>query len=138
MMRFQVFHHCVIGIDSHGTAVLVEGPLKLYRVMGGPYLSESSQHEGFDPMHGTPGLYRATIECRWRRGSFARVHAGEDPAVELTARDVEAEGFESLAIDRCDVVLGYAPARGSLTAQLSRALRRVRTRVLQSRVLQYC
>jgi hypothetical protein len=131
MKRFQAFHDCIVGVDRHGATVLVEGPPKLYRVMGGPYLSESFQREGFNPMRGRPGLYCATIECRWDRGSFARVLAGEDPAVELTARDVEAEGFESLAIVRCDVVFGYAPARGSLRAQLSRALRRVRTRVLQ-------
>jgi hypothetical protein len=131
MKRFQAFHNCIVGVDHQGTTVLVQGPPRLYRVLCGPYLPESCQREGFDRMRGRPGLYRATIECRWDRGSFARVLAGEDPAVELTGLDVEAEGFESLAIDRCDVVFGYASARGSLRAQLSRALRRVRTRVLQ-------
>ena len=53
-----------------------------------------SSARGSNPMHGRPGLYRATIDCRWDRGSLARVLAGEDPAVELTARDVETEGFE--------------------------------------------
>lgn len=79
MKRFQAFHDCVIGVDRDGTAVLLEGPPKLYRVMGSPYLEESCQREGFDPMHGRPGLYRATIDCRWDRGSMAGVLAGEDP-----------------------------------------------------------
>jgi hypothetical protein len=131
MKRFRTFHHCIIGIDSDGTAVLLEGPPTLYRVMGGPYLDERCQRDGFDPMRGRPGLYRATIDCRWDQGSMARVLAVEPPAAELTARDVEAEGFESLATDRCEVVFGYAPSRGGMTAPLSRALRRVWTRVLQ-------
>jgi hypothetical protein len=132
MKRFQAFHHCIVGVDRKGTTVLVEGPPTLYRIMGGPYLSESARREGFDPMRGRPGLYRATIECRWDRGSLARVHAGEDPAVELTARNVEVEGFETLAIARCNVVFGYAPACGSLRAQLIQVLRLFQTRVQQA------
>jgi hypothetical protein len=131
MKRVHTFHDCVIGVDRDGTTVLVQGPPKLYRVICGPYLPESCQREGFDWMRGRAGLYCATIDCRWDRGSFARVLAGEDPAVELTAREMEAEGVESLASDRCDVVFGYATAHGGLRAQFSRALRRLRTRVLQ-------
>src|SRR5262245_27434691 len=132
MKRFQAFHDCLVGVDRQETTVLLEGPPQLSRVMGGPYLSESVQREGFEPMRGSPGLYRATIACRWDRGSLALVHAGEDPAVEVTARDAEMEGVETLAIDRCDVVFEYAPARGNLRARLTRVLRRLQTRVHQA------
>jgi hypothetical protein len=132
MMRFQAFHDCVIGVDCDGTTVLVQGPPKFYRVMCGSYLPESCQREGFDRMRGRAGLYRTTIGCRWDWGSFARVLAGEDPAVELTARDVEVEGFESLAMHHCDVAFGYAPVCGSLRAQLTRVLRLFQTRVHQA------
>lgn len=131
MQRFQAFHDCVIGVDHQGTTFLVQGPPRLYRVLCGPTLPKKCQREGFDRMRGRAGLYRATIDCRWDRGSFARVLAGEEPTVELTARDVEVAGFESLAMHHFEVVFGYATARGGLRAQCSRALRRLRTRVLQ-------
>jgi hypothetical protein len=131
MKRFQAFHDCVIGIDHQGNTFLVQGPPKLYRVLCGPCLPESCQREGFDRMRGRASLYRATIICRWHRGSFAGVLAGEEPAVELIARDVEVAEFEGLANHRFEVVFGYATTRGGLRAQFSRGLRRLRTRVLQ-------
>jgi hypothetical protein len=133
MQKFQVFHNCVLGVDSDGTAVLVVAPPKLYRLLGGPYLSKDCQRAGFDSMRGRPGLYRATIECRWEPSSRARVHDGEDAVVALTARELEAEAFESLAIARCDVVMGYAPAHQGLTALLAQVGRRVWTQVLHDR-----
>jgi hypothetical protein len=129
MKKFQEFSDCVIGVDSNGVTVLVEGPPTLYRVMGGPYLGERCQREGFESMRGSPGLYRATIACRWVRGSLARVLAGDDPAVDLIARDVRKKSFESLAYDRCDAVFGYPIENGGWIVQLSRVLRRLRTRL---------
>jgi hypothetical protein len=129
MKKFQEFSDCVIGVDSNGVTVLVEGPPKLYRVMGGPYLEESCLREGFESIRGRPGLYRATIACRWVRGSLARVLAGDNPAVELTARDVRQKSFESLSYDRCDAVFGLPREHGGSMAQLSRVLRRLRTRL---------
>ena len=129
MRRGRAFHHGLVGVDRHGTMVLMEGPPQLYRVMAGPYLEERDQREGFDRRRGRPGLSRATIDCRWRPGAGARVHAGQDPAIALRARKVEAEGCERWAMAHGEVVLGYAPAGGGLRAQLTRGLRRLQARV---------
>jgi len=131
MGHIATCRHCVIGVADTGTPFLLEGPSWLYGLVGGPFLRDRSRSDRFGGMPGRPGLYQATIECRWEPAWAARVPGNEDHAFVFVASEVEPISVFDLALDRYGRVAGFAWVFSPLAAGLARVLHRLRTLLRQ-------